>query len=563
MASKFNHVLIPLETLFCLFFSTTLAFSQSPLNSDYFTESQKRISELSNLITQVENAKNKTIGIEAKALTKQLQISSEVHRNLVWQLVDDLLEVKEQPPVQKYSQFAHNQLRALSRSIQQSIDKGLESIKQLEEKIVMGLENFTISGKAKMSSLETKLSKKQKEQEKLYFALVKNSQKMSLMQGHGEEDFTFLKPLVTRQANMLSGRIGLHQEKLIKLDKKLSTVSSDSKVGKQLLTEIRTHNLLIQNDSKRLQNMAELLETMKVDASIYKKRVIQSTGSLGKSILDKKVLAQLINEWWINTKKWGVKQFPELTGKVVTFLFILLIAICVAKLVKRMLRRLFRKTLPEMSELAKNFIVSMSSKLLILAGFLLALSNMGVQIGPILAGLGILGFVVGFALQDTLSNFASGLMILIYRPYDVGDKIKSAGVKGQVSKMNLVSTTIYTSENHQLTVPNKKIWGDIIHNITSQPLQRLDLFFTVPYGVDSELVRSAIAEVIDTSSVVVKGKGKSVRVHELGEVDVKYLARFWVETDDRDEAQWAISEGVKNRFDGKGISLTIMESSKS
>ena len=91
-----------------------------------------------------------------------------------------------------------------------------------------------------------------------------------------------------------------------------------------------------------------------------------------------------------------------------------------------MLRRIFRRSFPEMSELAKNFIVSMSSKLLILAGILLALSNIGVQIGPILAGLGIMGFIIGFALQDTLSNFASGLMILIYRPYDIGDKIISA-----------------------------------------------------------------------------------------------------------------------------------------
>ena len=205
----------------------------------------------------------------------------------------------------------------------------------------------------------------------------------------------------------------------------------------------------------------------------------------------------------------------------------------------------------------------MSSKLLILAGLLLALSNLGVQIGPVLAGLGIMGFVVGFALQDTLSNFASGMMILIYRPYDVGDKIKSAGVKGKVSQMNLVSTTIYTSENHQLTVPNKKIWGDIIHNVTSQPLQRLDLFFKVPFSADSEAVRLAIADVVDNCPTVVDDKARSVRIHELGETDVKYLARFWVATDDLNETQWAISEGVKKRFDEEGISLTIVESAKS
>lgn len=286
-------------------------------------------------------------------------------------------------------------------------------------------------------------------------------------------------------------------------------------------------------------------------------------GSFSRGIFDRKVISHLFTEWWLQTKKWFSRQAPELLGKAATFVIIIMLALIIAVIIKTMMRRVFQKTLPDMSELAKDFIVSMSSKLLILTGLLLALSNIGVQIGPLLAGLGIMGFVIGFALQDTLSNFASGMMILIYRPYDVGDEIKTTGVNGKVSKMNLVSTTIYTSENHQLTVPNKKIWGDIIHNVTSQPMQRIDLFFRVPFSADSETVQSAIADIVENCPQVIEDKAKSIRIHELGETDVKYLARFWATTDDLNEAQWAISEGVKKRFDEEGISLTIVDSAKS
>ena len=90
---------------------------------------------------------------------------------------------------------------------------------------------------------------------------------------------------------------------------------------------------------------------------------------------------------------------------------------------------------------------------------------------PLLAGLGIAGFVIGFALQDTLSNFASGLMILFYRPFDVGDVIDSSGVFGEVSHMSLVNTTILTFDNQTLIVPNSKIWGNVIKNVTAQRIR--------------------------------------------------------------------------------------------
>ncbi len=126
--------------------------------------------------------------------------------------------------------------------------------------------------------------------------------------------------------------------------------------------------------------------------------------------------------------------------------------------------------------------------------------------------------------------------------------------------MNLVNSTIYTSENHELTIPNNKIWEDIIHNITSVALHRLDLYFEAPFTADSETVLTAISKAIDDSPLVIDDKEKEVRNYQLGKREVKYLARFWISTEDIDEAKWAIPEGVKKRFDEDGISLKIIES---
>ncbi|MFW2366669.1 MAG: mechanosensitive ion channel family protein [Desulforhopalus sp.] len=549
-----------ISLLFLLVFFPVSSLSQVGNGEKTFEEAAAEITEFSKLIEQIDQEKKGAKGTEARALAKQLLLAREFYRGLLWNFVDDLEQGENKG---EFSGFASSHLLAESVALKKEVEKNIVASTELEEQITSGWMNYSKSGQAKLDALKSKLSKKHKALEKLYTALVKNGQKLAIMGEDASQDFAYAKPLVTRQANILSGQIGLETDKLNALERKLSAVSSESSTGKKLLDDIRAQTLLIKNEARRLQNMALLLDILKIDASIYKKRVIQSMGSFSSGIFDRKVVSHLFTEWWLQTKKWFSKQAPELLGKMVTFIIIILLAFLVASVVKKMMRRVFRRTLPDMSELAKNFIVSMSSKLLILAGLLLALSNMGVQIGPLLAGLGIMGFVIGFALQDTLSNFASGMMILVYRPYDVGDKIKSAGVKGKVSKMNLVSTTIYTSENHQLTVPNKKIWGDIIHNVTSQPQQRIDLYFRVPFSADSEKVRSAIADVVETCPHVIEDKAKSVRIHELGETDVRYLARFWVATDDLNEAQWTISEGVKKRFDEEGISLTIVESARS
>lgn len=186
---------------------------------------------------------------------------------------------------------------------------------------------------------------------------------------------------------------------------------------------------------------------------------------------------------------------------------------------------------------------------------MIALSQLGFELGPLLAGFGVAGVIIGFALQDTLSNFASGMMILIYRPYDVGDLINAAGVTGKVSQMSLVSTTIKTLDNQRLIIPNNKIWGDTINNITVEHQRRVDMTFGIGYGDNIEKAEQVLRGIVDEHPKVLKQPEPTVKLHLLGESSVDFVVRPWVKPEDYWDVYWDITRAVKMRFDQEDISI--------
>jgi small conductance mechanosensitive channel len=169
--------------------------------------------------------------------------------------------------------------------------------------------------------------------------------------------------------------------------------------------------------------------------------------------------------------------------------------------------------------------VSLVSNAVLFVGLLVGLSQLGLELGPVLAGLGVAGFIVGFALQDSLANFAAGMMILGYRPFDVGDLIEAGGVFGTVDHMSLVSTTILTIDNQTLIVPNGKIWGDVIKNVTHQSMRRVDMKFSVSYADDVEHAEKVLLEILTSHAMVLKDPEPEARLHELGENAMIFIVR--------------------------------------
>src|ERR1041385_1254543 len=171
-----------------------------------------------------------------------------------------------------------------------------------------------------------------------------------------------------------------------------------------------------------------------------------------------------------------------------------------ARLVRRAVRRAVLRS--QLSELMRATLSRLAGTAVMTLGIAVILTQLGVQLAPVLPGFGIAGLAVGFALQNTLANLAAGSLILGTRPFDLGDEIEAAGVAGTVKRMSLVSTTILTPDNQTLIVPNSSIWGGVIRNRTAEPIRRVDLTFSVAYGDDVDRVERVLAEVVRANDKV-------------------------------------------------------------
>ena len=197
----------------------------------------------------------------------------------------------------------------------------------------------------------------------------------------------------------------------------------------------------------------------------------------------------------------------------------------------------------------------MVRRVVLLLGLLVALSTVGVNVGALVALIGGGAFVLGFALQDTLSNFANGIMLFIYRPFDVGDAVDVNGVSGTVDAVSLVSTTIRSWDNKIILVPNKEVWGKVITNMTGSPERRVDMVFGIGYGDDIDKARSILERVVKEHPKTLDDPAPTIRVHELADSSVNFIVRPWSKTADYWAVYWDLTEQVKKAFDAEGISI--------
>ena len=311
----------------------------------------------------------------------------------------------------------------------------------------------------------------------------------------------------------------------------------------------------LEQSSSSLAVSAGILETLGQNVAPFKQTLFSVSGDITQDVLNFSVASNLLQGWGKVIKDQTINNGPSLTFKILVFLFILFAASLVAKIVTQIISKTVRASKLQFSQLLQDFFISLSSKIVFALGLLIALSQLGFELGPLLAGFGIAGVIIGFALQDTLSNFASGMMILIYRPFDVGDLINAANVTGRVSHMSLVSTTIKTLDNQRLIVPNNKIWGDTINNITAEHQRRVDMTFGISYSDNVEHAETILKSIVEQHPEVQAHPEPIVKLHTLGESSVDFIVRPWVKPDDYWEVYWDITRAVKIRFDAEGISI--------
>jgi small conductance mechanosensitive channel len=207
------------------------------------------------------------------------------------------------------------------------------------------------------------------------------------------------------------------------------------------------------------------------------------------------------------------------------------------------------------SSLLSEFMVLSARRLVLFVGFFVGLSALEINIGPVLAIIGAAGFVIAFALQNSLSNFASGILMLIYRPFDTGDVINVAGTVGKVETMNLLSTQLRSPDNQLVIVPNNSVWGGIITNITGITRRRVDMVFGIGYNDDIDKAQKILEEIVNGHELVLKEPEAIVKLHELAESSVNFICRPWTRPEDYWTVYWDVTREVKRRFDAEHVSI--------
>jgi small conductance mechanosensitive channel len=323
----------------------------------------------------------------------------------------------------------------------------------------------------------------------------------------------------------------------------------------QIATSLNVTKQLAKKLAESLDSQLDIMNSLGMETVAYRELVLRATGEITTDVLGRGVATRLFAAW--GKKLWNgvVDNGPDIFFKLFIFIIILYASKKLSKLAHRIVEKSLNKSNVNLSELLRRMILSITRNSIIVIGLLVALSQVGIRIGPLFAGLGIVGFVVGFALQDSLSNFASGLMILLYRPYDVGSLIEAGGVFGTVSKMSLVNTTVMTFDNQTIVMPNNKIWGDVIKNVTAQKTRRVDMVFGISYTDDIPKAETIFKEILDSHGKVLKDPEPIVRLHELADSSVNFIVRPWVATGDYWDVYWDITRTVKLRFDSEGISI--------
>jgi small conductance mechanosensitive channel len=260
--------------------------------------------------------------------------------------------------------------------------------------------------------------------------------------------------------------------------------------------------------------------------------------------------AWLAIKGWLTSDEGGIRWAINLAS----FVAILIAAWIIAGIFSALIHRAMKRV-PGTSRLLENFLVKSARWVVLAVGLIMALAALEISIGPLLAVVGAAGFVIAFALQDSLSNFASGLMILFFRPFDVGDVVDAGGVSGTVDSMNLVSTTIKTFDNKRMVVPNNKVWGDVITNASGVTERRVDMEFGIGYEDDIDQAQAILEGIINSHPLVLKDPEPTIKMSALADSSVNFIVRPWAKTADYWQVFWDVTREVKKRFDAEGIGI--------
>ena len=244
----------------------------------------------------------------------------------------------------------------------------------------------------------------------------------------------------------------------------------------------------------------------------------------------------------------------EYAIRIIIALVIFYIGKWVARKLTDLVVKITRKT-GKVDETLLKFLSNIIFYILMIVVILTALGQLGVDTTSFLAVIGAAGLAVGLALKDSLSNFASGVMIIMFRPFKVGDLINAGGVTGVVEEISIFNTVLKTGDNQTLIVPNGAITSGTITNVNAKPTRRVDLIVGIGYEDDIKKAKEVLTNIVSSNEKVLVEEGITVAVSELADSSVNFVVRAWVKTPDYWDVKFALTENIKLTFDKEGISI--------
>ncbi|RUO32782.1 mechanosensitive ion channel family protein [Aliidiomarina sanyensis] len=241
------------------------------------------------------------------------------------------------------------------------------------------------------------------------------------------------------------------------------------------------------------------------------------------------------------------------SGNVVVALFIIVGGFMLARAIANILVKRLDKS--NIDNAVVSFMAGIIRTIIMVAAILMALSHVGIQTTSFIAILGAAGLAVGLALQGSLSNFASGVLIMIYRPFKSGDYVDAGGTAGTVQRIELFTTVLKTPDNKLVIVPNSKITGSEITNFSEEPIRRVDMVIGVSYKADLKKTKDVLMNVITSDERTLQDPAPRVAVTALNDSSVDFIVRPWVKSADYWPMYWDSMERIKNALDENGIGI--------
>ncbi|MFO8062775.1 MAG: mechanosensitive ion channel, partial [bacterium] len=249
-----------------------------------------------------------------------------------------------------------------------------------------------------------------------------------------------------------------------------------------------------------------------------------------------------------------VNNGPQIIVNLIVFLVILLIGKIIISIITKTLSMMLSKN-ERMTEIIKRFVLNLVNKAFWVVVLMIALPKLGINVAPLIAGVGVAGFIIGFAFQESLSNLAAGFMLLLNQPFRIGHYVRAGGESGTVEEMDIMSTKLITPDNKAITLPNKSVWGSSITNYTIKDRRRVEVSVGISYSADIMKARSVITDLISSHESILKEDGITVEVGKLADSSVNLVVRMWTKTEDYWDVFFEMNRRVKEELDNNNIEI--------